>query len=62
MINPITNKLYATYSGSPTLSIIDDQLREQNFSSDYFLLIGIVVVIVATGASFIVVKKRKIKL
>jgi len=61
-INPKTHKLYATYSGHSTLSIVNDVKRGQGTSDDYNRIIGML----GAGAisaiiAFFVIQKKKLK-
>ena len=62
MINTKTNKVYATYFGNPTLSIVDDEIRNEDSSENYETILGILGAgVVAAVIVFFVVKKKKLK-
>jgi YVTN family beta-propeller protein len=63
VINPKTNKLYATYFGHPILSIINDIIREQEQKSDYNPIISVLAAgALAAGITFFIIQKKKLKL
>ena len=62
VINPITNKLYATYFGSPLLSIVNDVIREQEQKYDYEPIIGILAAgALSGGIAYFTIQKKKLK-
>jgi YVTN family beta-propeller protein len=63
VINPKTNKLYATYFGYPMLSIVNDVIREQDQKSDFKSIIGILAAgALAAGITFFIIQKKKQRL
>jgi YVTN family beta-propeller protein len=61
MINPKTNKVYATYFGYPMLSIVNDVIREPE-RSDSDTIAGILVAGAGAAAiAFFYVQKKKMK-
>jgi len=62
VINPTTNKLYATYFGNPILSIVTDDIREQDQKSSYESIIGVLAAgALAAGLTFFIIQKKKLK-
>ena len=62
MINPKTNKVYSTYSGNPTLSIVHDVLPDQEPNTDFQTILGVLAAgIMAAGIAFFIVRKKKLK-
>jgi YVTN family beta-propeller protein len=62
VINPKTNKLYATYFGYPMLSIVSDVIREQDQKSDLESIISVLAAgALAAGIAFFIVQKKKLK-
>ena len=62
MINPITNKLYATYFGYPMLSIVNDIIREQGQKYDYEPIIGVLAAgALSGGIAYFTIQKKKLK-
>jgi YVTN family beta-propeller protein len=60
VINPKTNKLYATYFGYPMLSIVNDIIREQDLKSDFESIIGILAAgAFAAGITLFIIQKKK---
>ena len=62
VINPKTNKLYATYSGHSTLSIVNDVVRDQSTFDDSNRIIGMLGAGAIAGIiAFLVIQKKKLK-
>jgi len=62
MINPKTNKLYATYSGHSTLSIVNDVVRNQGTFDDSNRIIGMLGAgAIAAIIAFFIIQKKKLK-
>jgi YVTN family beta-propeller protein len=62
-INPKTDKLYATYFGHPTLSIVNDITRQQDQNYDYKIIISVLAAgALAAGITFFIVQKKKLKI
>ena len=62
VINPITNKLYATYFGYPMLSIVNDVIREQGQKYDYEPIIGVLAAgALSGGIAYFTIQKKKLK-
>ena len=63
VINPKTNKLYATYFGYPMLSIVNDVIREQDQKYDLKSIIGVLAAgALAAGITFFITQKKKKRL
>jgi YVTN family beta-propeller protein len=63
VINPKTNKVYATYFGNPMLSIVNDIFRQQEQKSDYESIISVLAAgALAAGITFFIVQKKKKRL
>src|SRR3972149_1172801 len=62
MINPKTNKIYATYYGHSILSIVNDVERDQNTLDDSSKIIGMLGAgAIAAIIAFFVIQKKKLK-
>ena len=62
MINPKTNKVYSTYYGNPSLSIIYDHVPDNDILENYEVIIGMIGAgIIATIFIFFIKQKKKIK-
>ena len=60
MINPKTNKIYATYYGYSGLSIVNDGSMKQDSSEKYETVIGVLGAgALAGGIAFFVIRKKK---
>jgi len=59
MINPKTNKIYATYSGYSRLSIVNDDMKQES-SEKYETIIGVLGAgALAGGIAFFIIRKKK---
>ena len=62
MINTKTNKVYSTYYGNPTLSIVHDVILSEDASEKYETIIGVLGAgVIAAIIAFFVVRKKKLK-
>ena len=57
-----TNKVYSTYSGNPTLSIVNEVIREQGTLDYSSTIIGVFGAGAVAVIAFFVLRKKKIKL
>jgi YVTN family beta-propeller protein len=62
VLNPKTNKVYATYFGHPMLSIVNDVIRQQDQKNNYESIISVLAAgALAAGITFFVIQKKKLK-
>jgi len=59
MINPKTNKIYATYYGYSMLTIVNDDMKQES-SEKYETIIGVLGAgALAGGIAFFIIRKKK---